>query len=187
MLAEEALSTHQRRQELAVFSLMNEVEVSNGGVTKSNSNIPIVPIPVHGSTTVSPPAPAPASTFSFRFPVAASPPLSVYSDSRPASQHVVASCFSSHTTYDSTYDSSVCDHPTASLWMSSDSVSPETSCYSRHSSPSLPSSSMTTQSYMPFPNIKKQTATTATTSVSSSAKSLDSDVQGNFLMFRIVH
>ena len=31
------------------------------------------------------------------------------------------------------------------------------------------------------------TSTTAATSVSSSAKSFGSDVQGNFLMFRIVH
>jgi len=198
MLAENALSTHQRRQELAVFSLMNEVEVSSVGLAKSNNSNNNNSSSVPGSTSVNTSSsnPAPVVATAAFVPILAlgslvSDPISDTRFVPTPSQQIVANCSSSHTTYDSTYDSSVCDYPTASLWMSSDSVSPETSCYSRHSSPSLPSSSVINQSY-PFPNINKQTAstttsTTAATSVSSSAKSFGSDVQGNFLMFRIVH
>lgn len=151
MLADEAISTHQRRQELAVYNLVNEVYVSQ---SKSTKNIAI-------------PASAPA-------PVSAPLYLPLPEFVKPTPQ-ISANYSPSNTMYDSTYDSSVCD-PSACGWMSSDSISPSASCYSRHSSPSLPSS------IQPSCNVPSKAATQG-----FSNKSLSSDSQSGFLMFRIVN
>lgn len=135
-LAEDAISIHKRRQELAVFSLINETEEKARPPTPSVSMFKPIAAPIHHQLIHT---------------------STVYS--------------SNPTTHDSAYDN--CDLAT-SLWMSSESVSPNESYYSRHSSPGLPMSTYPTS----FVNKIS----------SSSAKGFESDLnQGNVMTFRIIN